>query len=127
MRRANLVRVAALAAATAGVGATACSRTGTGGAVRTDIAARMQTIAAPVQMCYAVALERNRKLRGMFVLSFRAAPGTGQFDNIVVTRDELGDPQVRTCVVDAVGKLTLESPQKTAVTVSYPINFQPSN
>ncbi len=104
-----------------------CSRTGTGGAVRTDIAARMQTIQAPVQMCYAVALERNRRLRGMLVLSFRAAPGTGQFDQIVVTRDEVGDEQVRTCVVDAVGQLKLETPQKTAVTVSYPINFQPAN
>lgn len=105
----------------------ACSRTGTGGAVRTDITARMQTIQSPIQMCYAVALERNRKLRGMMVLSFRAAPNTGQFDQITVTRDEIADEQVKKCVLDEVGKLKLATPQKTAVTVSYPIDFQPSN
>ncbi len=106
--------------------AAACSRTGTGGAVRSDITARMQSIAAPVQMCYAVALERNRRLRGLVVLSFRAAPGSGQFDQITVTRDDVGDEQVRKCVVDAVGTLKLATPQKTAVTVSYPLNFEPS-
>lgn len=111
----------------AALAAGACSKAGTGEGVRTDIAARMQTIAAPVQMCYAVALERNRKLRGMMVLSFRAAPSTGQFDQIQVTRDEVGDPQVRTCVIEQVGKLRLETPQKTAVSVSYPIEFQPKN
>ena len=95
--------------------------------VRTDIAARMQSIQAPVQMCYAVALERNRKLKGIMMVSFRAAPSTGQFDQITVTRDEVGDPQVRTCVIEQVGKLKLETPQKTAVTVSYPLEFQPAN
>ncbi len=107
--------------------AAACGRTGTGGAVRTDITARMQTIQPPIQMCYAVALERNRKLRGMMVVSFRAAPSTGQFDQITVTRDEVGDEQVKKCVVDEVAKLKLAAPQKTAVTVTYPIDFQPSN
>lgn len=120
MRNPMIAAVLALALA-------ACSRTGQGPAVRNDITARMQTIVAPVQMCYAVALEKNRKLRGMMVLSFRAAPTTGQFDQIMITRDEVGDPQVRTCVIEQVGKLKLETPQKTAVSVSYPINFQPSN
>jgi hypothetical protein len=105
----------------------ACSRTGTGSGVRNDISARMQTIQQPVQMCYAVALERNRKLKGMMVLSFRAAPDSGQFDQIAVTRDEIGDEQVKKCVLDEVGKLKLSTPQKTAVTVSYPIEFAPSN
>lgn len=105
----------------------ACSRTGMGGGVRDDISARMQTIQAPVQMCYAVALERDRKLRGMMVLSFRAAPGTGQFDQITVTRDEIADAQVKKCVVDEVSKLKLATPQKSAVTVSYPIEFAPTN
>ncbi len=105
----------------------ACSRTGMGSGVRDDIGARMQTIQAPVQMCYAVALERDRKLRGMMVVSFRAAPGTGQFDQITVSRDELGDEQVKKCVVDEVSKLKLATPQKSAVTVSYPIEFAPTN
>lgn len=107
--------------------ATGCSKAGMGAGVRTDISARMATISAPVQMCYAVALEKNRRLKGTMVLSFRAAPSTGQFDQITVTRDEVGDATVKTCVVEAVGKLKLETPQKTAVTVSYPLDFQPSN
>jgi hypothetical protein len=119
-----LLSVAAIGAA---IGLLGCSKAGMGDGVRTDIAARMQTIQAPVQMCYAVALEKNRRLRGMMVLSFRAAPSTGQFDQINVTRDEVGDPQVRSCVIEQVGKLRLETPQKTAVSVSYPINFQPKN
>ena len=123
MRRFLLLTIVALGA----FGAGACSRTGTGSGVRTDITARMQTIQQPVQMCYAVALERNRKLKGTMVLSFRAAPDTGQFDQITVTRDELADDQVKKCVLDEVAKLKLATPQKTAVTVSYPINFAPTN
>lgn len=105
----------------------ACSNAGMGAAVRTDIAARMATIQAPVQKCYAAALERNRKLRGFMTVSFRAAPDTGQFDQIMVMRDEVGDPQVKTCVIEQVGKLKLATPQVTAVTVSYPLEFQPNN
>ena len=123
MRRIALVAVIAASLSTA----VACSRTGTGSGVRTDISARMQSIQQPVQMCYAVALEHNRKLKGMMVLSFRAAPATGQFDQITVTRDEVGDEQVKKCVLDEVGKLKLAAPQKTAVTVSYPIDFAPTN
>jgi hypothetical protein len=104
----------------------ACGKSGMGAGVRTDIAARMQTIQQPVQMCYAVALERNRKLRGVMMLSFRAAPNTGQFDQITVTRDEIGDEQVKKCVLDEVGKLKLATPQKSAVSVSYPIDFAPT-
>jgi hypothetical protein len=120
MKRLTIIAVVAALAA-------ACSKSGMGEGVRTDIAARMQTIQAPVQMCYAVALERNRKLRGIMVLDFRAAPNTGQFDQITVSRDEIGDETVKKCVVDEVGKLKLATPQKSAVSVSYPIEFAPSN
>ncbi len=120
-------RIALLTSFAAVVAIGACSRTGTGSGVRNDISARMQTIQQPVQMCYAVALERNRKLKGLLVLSFRAAPNSGQFDQITVTRDEVGDETVKKCVVDEVAKLKLSTPQKTAVTVSYPIDFAPSN
>ena len=119
--RAHLALVLSLALAAG------CSKAGMGAGVHTDVSARMATIAAPVQMCYAVALEKNRRLKGMMVLSFRAAPSTGQFEQITVTRDDLGDPTVKACVVDAVGKLKLETPQKTAVSVNYPLDFQPSN
>jgi hypothetical protein len=61
----------------------------------------------------------------MMVLSFVAAPQTGQFQEIVVTHDEINDPGVRTCVIAEVGKLKLEKPQAARVSISYPIHFEP--
>lgn len=106
--------------------AAACSRTGTGAAVRTDITARMTSIQDPIQACYATVLKTNRKARGMMILTFRAAPDTGQFDQISVGRDETGDPGLRQCVLAEVGKLKLATPQRSAVQIAYPINFQPT-
>ncbi|MEZ4399550.1 MAG: AgmX/PglI C-terminal domain-containing protein [Kofleriaceae bacterium] len=104
----------------------ACSRTGTGPAVRTDITARMQSIQGPIQQCYADRLQQNRKLRGMMVVTFRAAPGSGQFSDLTVSRDEPGDPALRQCVLTQVATLKLATPQRTAVTIAYPIDFQPN-
>jgi hypothetical protein len=124
MRTTSLVAaLAALAALTAG----ACSRTGTGDAVRADIAARMQSIQAPIQQCYATTLQANRRVRGMMVVNFRAAPGTGQFDQVTIARDEPADPGLRQCVVQQVSQLKLSTPQRSAVSVAYPIRFAPSN
>jgi len=108
------------------VGAAACSRTGTGGAVRTDITARMTSAQAPIQQCYADTLQKHRKVRGMMIVNFRAAPSSGLFDQISIGRDETNDPALQQCVIAEVGKLKLETPQKTAVTIAYPINFQPT-
>ena len=113
-----------VAAATASLGG--CARTGTGGAVRTDITARMQTIQAPIQQCYASALQANRRIRGMMVVNFRAAPSTGQFDQVTIGRDEPGDASLRQCVIEQVSALKLTTPQRTAVTVAYPIRFAPT-
>ena len=109
-----------------GVVVTGCSRTGTGAGVRTDITARMQSIQAPIQQCYAEALIRNRKLRGMMVVTFRAASGSGQFEQLTVARDEPADLPLRQCVLGEIGKLKLATPQRTGLEVSYPINFQPT-
>lgn len=107
-------------------GAAACSRTGTGAGVRTDITARMQSAQTPIQQCYADALQRNRKLRGMMVVTFRAAPDSGAFENLTVARDEPADLTLRQCVLGEIGKLKLATPQRTGIDVSYPINFQPT-
>jgi hypothetical protein len=116
----SLLAVAALAAA-------ACSRTGTGGAVRADITARMQSIQSPIQQCYAKALQANRRVRGMMVVNFRAVADTGQFDQVTIGRDEPADETLRRCVIEHVSGLKLATPQRTAVTVAYPIRFAPSN
>lgn len=121
-----MTRSLALALIIAAALAAGCARTGTGAGVRADITARMASAQGPIQQCYADALQRNRKLRGMMVVWFRAASGSGQFGDLNVSRDEPGDQALRQCVLAEVGKLKLEKPQRTSVEVSYPINFQPT-
>jgi len=106
--------------------AAGCGGTGLGADTRADITARMTMAQQPLESCYQAALKTNRKLQGMIVLAFVAAPQTGQFQEITVTHYELGDPGVRKCVIDEVGKLTLEKPQASRVSISYPIHFAPN-
>jgi hypothetical protein len=106
----------------------ACGGTGLSGDVRTDISARMASAQQPIAACYADALKGNRKLRGTMVLTFATAPSTGAFTDITVGRDELADATLQRCVIGEVGKLKLEKPQSTRISVSdYPINFAPTN
>jgi len=105
----------------------ACGGTGLGAETRADVTARMTSAQHPIEGCYQAALKGNRKLQGMLVLAFVAAPQTGQFQEIIVTRDELNDPGVVRCVVDEVGKLKLDKPQASRMSISYPIRFAPSN
>jgi len=118
-------RLVLAAGLTAGLAA-GCGGTGLGADTRADITARMTTAQQPLESCYQAALKTNRKLQGMIVLTFVAAPQTGQFQEITVTRDELDDPGVRKCVVDEVGKLKLDKPQASRVSISYPIHFAPN-
>jgi len=106
--------------------AAGCGGTGLGADTRADITARMTTAQQPLEGCYQAALKANRKLKGTIVLAFVAAPQTGQFQEVTVTQDELGDPGVRQCVIDEVGKLKLEKPQASRVSISYPIHFAPN-
>lgn len=103
----------------------ACGGAGMGAAVRSDIVGRMQSAETPIATCYAAAVQRNRKLRGLMTLSIVAEPDSGKFTAVVVDRDQVGDPQLRQCVVAEVSKLALASPQKTRVRFQYPIDFQP--
>lgn len=124
----QLTKTLGLATITAlglGLGA-GCGGTGMGAETRADITARMDTAQPPLARCYEAALKTNRKLRGMIVLSFVAAPKTGQFEEITVTRDELNDPEVRKCILEEVGKLKLEKPPSARVSISYPIRFAPN-
>jgi hypothetical protein len=106
--------------------AAGCAGTGMGADTRADITAQMTNAQQPIEGCYQAALKTNRRLQGVMVLAFVAAPDTGQFQEIVVTRDELDDPGVRSCVVEAVGKLKLARPQASRVAISYPIRFAPN-
>src|SRR5258708_5864311 len=104
----------------------ACSHTGLGGAVRNDITARMQTVQDPIAACYATRLKANRKLKGTMVLSVTAAANTGQFEQVKITRDDPGDPDLGTCVVTEVSKLKLAEPTKSPVAFEYPLAFAPT-
>jgi len=106
--------------------AAGCGGAGLGADTRADISARMTSAQQPIAACYHAGLKTNRKLGGTMVVAFAAAPDTGQFQDIQVTRDELGDPGVRQCVIDAVGKLKLARPQATRLAISYPIHFAPN-
>ena len=107
--------------------AAACGGTGLSADVRTDISARMASAQPPIAACYEAALKGNRKLKGTMVLAFATAPSTGAFTDIAVQRDDLGDQTLQKCVVDEVGKLKLDKPQSTRVSIgAYPINFAPT-
>lgn len=104
-----------------------CGGTGLGKETRADITARMESAQPSLETCYQTALKTNRKLQGTIVLSIVAAPKTGQFQDITVVRDELNDPEARACVIAEVGKLKLDKPQGSRVSINYPIHFSPSN
>jgi len=106
--------------------AAACGGTGLGADARADVTARMASAQSPIVACYHAGLKANRKLTGTMVVAFAAAPDTGQFTDIRITRDDLGDTGVRQCVIDAVGKLKLARPQATRLSISYPIHFAPN-
>jgi hypothetical protein len=106
---------------------TACGGAGMGADTRADITKQMNLAQPPIQSCYAAALKNNRKLKGIISLEFIAEPETGRFKNILIRRDELQDPTVRQCIMDEVGKLKLDKPTKSAVSIPYPIRFAPTN
>jgi len=103
-----------------------CAKSGMGEGVRTDITQRMETVRPTITDCYKAALRDNRKLRGLMVVEFTAAASTGTFTAIQIVRDDLADPGLQKCVADAVGGLKLATPQKAAVSVTYPLDFAPT-
>jgi len=106
----------------------ACKKSGTGPGVRMDISTQMQSAQPAFSQCYATTLQSNRKAKGMIIFSFRAAPKTGQFEQITIQRNEVNDNNLQQCVIGEIAKLKLATPQKTAVQVpSYPLNFAPNN
>ena len=131
MTRSNCKKMplsAALVASLMALGAVAgCGGSGMGKAVRQDISARMATTRPTLAGCYEKALKEHRRLHGRIVVKFETAAGTGKFTNVRVVHNQLLDKDVEACVVDAVSGLSLAKPQKTVVSVEYPINFTPSS
>ena len=103
-----------------------CKKAGFGPEVRTDVTARMETARPAISECYRKALREDRKLRGMIVVSFVAAATTGQFQAIQILRDDLGHQALSKCVVDEVAALKLETPKSSNVSITYPLDFAPT-
>jgi hypothetical protein len=103
-----------------------CAKSGMSEATRTDVTMRMESVRPTITKCYADQLKLDRKLRGMLVVTFEAAPKTGQFEKVAVVRNDMNDAQIATCMVDAVSTLKLETPQKTKLSVTYPLDFAPT-
>jgi hypothetical protein len=104
-----------------------CKSAGMGAETRADIAAQMKTAEEPIQACYADALKKNRKAKGVISLQFVAEAKTGQFKSINVLRDEPRDPAITQCVVAEVGKLKLSKPTSAQVQINQPIRLMPNN
>src|SRR5262249_34899170 len=110
----------------AAICAAGCGGAGLGPEVRADISTQMTSAQQPISTCYQAGLKTNRKLAGTMVLAFAAAPDTGQFQDIQVARDDLGDPLVRHCVLETPGKPTRAKPPATRLSIQSPIHFAPS-
>lgn len=123
-----LTRSSIMALLLAGASAlAACKSAGMGAETRADIAAQMKLAEEPIQACYADALKKNRRAKGVISLRFTAEASTGQFKNINVLRDEPREPAITQCVVAEVGKLKLSKPTSTAVQIDQPIRLMPNN
>jgi TonB family protein len=107
--------------------ASGCGGAGMGASVRHDISARMETVSSPLSSCYKTALEERRRLAGVMWVRFDIEPKSGQFTNVRITRSEIQNQGLESCVVQTVSGLRLEAPQSTVVSVDYPVSFTPTS
>jgi hypothetical protein len=122
-----MTRLSILCALTAAAALAACKSAGMGAETRTAVAAQMKLAEGPIQRCYADALKKNRRAKGVISLQLIAEAGTGQFKNITVLRDEPREPAITQCVVAEVGKLKLDKPTRSNVQINQPIRLSPNN
>ena len=106
--------------------AAACGGSGMGQNVRNDITQQMSTAQPKLSSCYETALQEKRKLRGTMWVRFAVEPKTGKFRQVAITRSEIQNQALETCVLDTLSGLAIAVPQKSTVSVDYPINFEPT-
>jgi hypothetical protein len=95
---------------------------------RQDIVTAMSSTQQGLSECYQYALARNRQTAGGFVtVEFIAEAGTGQFKNVLIRRDEIKDPVVSQCIVNAVSSMKMAHPPDSQVTIAYAFRFTPTN
>jgi hypothetical protein len=122
-----MTRAIIFATAIASVSSLAACKTGSP-QQRTDIVAAMSQTQRGLSECYQYALARNRQTPGGFLtVEFIAEAGTGQFKNVLIRRDEINDPVVRQCVVNAVSSQRMAKPPDSNVTIAYAFRFTPTD
>lgn len=75
-----------------------------------------------VRFCYERALQQNPNLAGRVMVHFVISP-TGTVQSAVARENTVGDPQVGTCVAQAVQRWTFPAPEGGLVAVNYPFVF----
>ena len=92
--------------------------------VHNDIQASVNSTKPNLDQCYQIALARNRHLgNGFFTVEALVDGATGQFKNVIVRRDEVQDPAVRQCVIQAVSALQVKPTGQSNTQVSFAFRF----
>jgi len=77
-----------------------------------------------LRRCYERRLKQNNTLSGRLEIGLTVGSG-GQVQGARITSDSVRDPDVATCVRQAVSSWRLPAPQGGCVNVAYPISFTP--
>lgn len=78
--------------------------------------------------CYEQALEKAPDLAGAFTVRFtiHAENGAGTLRDAEIVADELGNPFLGMCALNAIAKVEFDAKADGVVTVNYPFNLKPS-
>jgi TonB family protein len=79
-----------------------------------------------LRRCYERRLKMNNLLQGRMEIGLTIGPG-GQVQSARISADSVRDPEVASCVRQAVQTWHLPAPTGGCVNVSYPIAFTPSH
>jgi hypothetical protein len=105
------------------VAAGGCRGSGLGDAVRKDVTMQMEGAKPKLRKCYESALLQDSKMKGALLVRFKIEADSGSFSEPEVRRADMDDPVFEGCVLGAIEKLALRTPQKTNVSVDYPVYF----
>lgn len=100
-----------------------CASSNPTASARKDMDARVTAARPSIDACYQEALKVDPNLKGTMVVAFTAQAGSGQFIDVVIKSDEIGDPNLQSCVIEKVSALRLARPTKTAVQLEHALTF----
>lgn len=92
-------------------------------AVQQDIDAQIRSQQPTLARCYAAALQRDARVQGQMVVSFRVTE-SGDFSEVAVLQSQVADPGLQQCVVRRTDQLALTRKLDRPVLVTYPLAFK---